>query len=55
MKTKLRKGGADTLNVYSVGNIPNGDDHLLGYATFPADYENNSKDDGVVFTFTSLP
>jgi hypothetical protein len=55
MKVALRKGGADALNVYSVGNITDGEDHLLGYATFPADYKSNPLNDGVVITFVSVP
>ncbi|KAI9448327.1 Metalloprotease [Lactarius indigo] len=52
MKNTLRKGGPADLNIYSVGF--NSTDHL-GYATFPFDYNPNSKDDGVVFRYSSVP
>jgi hypothetical protein len=55
MKDSLREGDAKTLNVYTVGF--NNDDArgLLGYATFPADYNGNPLDDGVVLLHSSLP
>jgi len=58
-KNKLRKGGAEALNVYTVGYVllglsllflltrslisftEGGGQGLLGYATFPNDYEKN--------------
>ncbi|KAF8995393.1 hypothetical protein BDQ17DRAFT_1365766 [Cyathus striatus] len=51
MKTKLRVGGVKDLNIYTVG----GHQGLLGYSTFPVDYEGNPTDDGVVVSYASLP
>lgn len=56
MKTQLRRGGEQTLNIYSVGfDGPTVDNGLLGYATFPVDYSSDPKDDGVVVRFSTLP
>ncbi|TRM68406.1 hypothetical protein BD626DRAFT_565247 [Schizophyllum amplum] len=55
MKEELRVGDAADLNVYTVGFTSGSGEGLLGYATFPSDYDNAPKDDGVVMLFSSTP
>ncbi len=52
MKSTLRQGDADTLNVYSCGMTGSG---LLGWATFPEWYEVGDDGDGVVILDASVP
>ncbi|PVG02425.1 zincin [Serendipita vermifera] len=51
MKKALHTGGANTLNVYTVGFT----DGTLGYATFPWSYSGNPTDDGVVILYSTVP
>ncbi|RDB27858.1 Extracellular metalloprotease 1 [Hypsizygus marmoreus] len=53
MKRSLRRGAADSLNVYTVGLFNQAG--LLGFSTFPFSYGADPVDDGVVIKWTSLP
>lgn len=55
MKSALRQGGSADLNLYSVGFTSGSGEGLLGYSTFPWDYDSAPSDDGVVFLFSSVP
>jgi len=55
MKTALRVGDASTLNIYTVGHAFGDGDSVLGYATFPDEYEAKPALDGVVLLYTTLP
>jgi len=51
MKTALRQGGSNALNIYSNG-VRNG---LLGWATYPWDYASAPSVDGVVILYSTVP
>lgn len=55
MKTALRRGGPNALNIFTVAFNNSAAEGLLGYATFPSDYSGKPKDDGVVVNFATLP
>jgi hypothetical protein len=55
MKALLRTGGSNILNVYTVGFEAGAGEGLLGYATFPVDFDGAPQDDGVVVLHASLP
>ena len=50
MKSALRVGTADDLNIYTTGG-----GGYLGWATFPQSYQGNPSDDGVVMLWSTLP
>ncbi|KAG8686013.1 hypothetical protein FRC08_012785 [Ceratobasidium sp. 394] len=52
MKGQLRQGGANALNVYSVGFTSGTSVGLIGYATYPWDYARRPNNDGVVIRYS---
>ncbi|KAH8833025.1 hypothetical protein DL96DRAFT_1492849 [Flagelloscypha sp. PMI_526] len=56
MKDQLYQGNApNVLNLYTVGYNHGQANGLRGYATFPWDYNNSPKQDGVVFQYGTVP
>jgi len=55
LKTQYRHGSASTLNVWTVGFKEGEGAGLLGYATFPSDYESAPTMDGVVLLSSTVP
>lgn len=49
-KAALRRGGAETLNVYTTAG-----GGFLGWATFPKNYHSQPSDDGIVIDYRSMP
>lgn len=50
MKSSLRQGGCDTLNIYSTGQTSS-----LGWATFPSNCAGSTSSDGVVIDYQTSP
>jgi Pregnancy-associated plasma protein-A len=50
MKKALRRGGADTLNVYTTSGAG-----FLGWAYFPSTYHSREHIDGIVIDYRSMP
>ncbi len=50
-KKRLRKGGRDALNIYTARP----GDGILGWASFPWQYDESPENDGVVLLYSSLP
>jgi len=55
MKTIHRRGDGTALNIYTVGNVVAEGSSVLGYATFPDEYQANPNLDGVVLLYTTFP
>jgi len=55
LKKAFRQGNASTLNVYTVGLAEGDGAGLLGYATFPMDFNTSPTNDGVVLLYNTLP
>jgi len=55
LKKTFRQGNASTLNVYTVGLMEGDGQGLLGYSTFPMDFEGAPTNDGVVLLYSTLP
>jgi len=55
MKQAYRQGEANVLNIWTVGFKEGLGKGLLGYATFPSDYEQSPLMDGVVLLYSTMP
>jgi hypothetical protein len=55
LKKVFRHGNASALNVYTVGFAEGDGQGLLGYATFPMDFNSNPTNDGVVLLYSTMP
>ncbi|KAI0296335.1 metalloprotease [Multifurca ochricompacta] len=54
MKQALRLGDVRDLNIYSVG-FAEESGSFMSHGTFPWDYQSNPSNDGVTFTYSTLP
>jgi len=55
MKEKYRQGDKGALNVYTTALAEGDAAGILGYATFPMDYEDKPQNDGIVLLYSTLP
>lgn len=55
VKREYRQGNGSTLNIYTVGFMKGSGKGLLGFATFPFDYESKPHMDGIVLLHSTMP
>jgi len=55
MKSNYRQGDKGTLNVFTTALAEGDAAGILGYATFPMDYEGKPENDGIVLLHSTLP
>lgn len=55
MKGLLRRGGPADLNLYITSDVILGGSPVEGKSTFPWEFNQNPRDDGVVLAFRALP
>ncbi|PWN43886.1 hypothetical protein IE81DRAFT_287955, partial [Ceraceosorus guamensis] len=52
MQRTLKKGGVETLNIYTTNLY---DDGLVGYSSFPTDYQDDPDSDGIIVDYRTVP